>query len=345
MATTRLSDAIIPQVYESYGALNNISTSKLYQAGVIANSDLMNRKARDGGIEGQFPYWKDLDWSVEPNMSNDDPADVAIPNKIGTGKMNYRKVFLNQGWSAMDLVAELAGQDPMRRIRERTDAYWNRQYERRAFATLKGIIADNIANDGADMGINQPTAVIDDDMITDANYTMGDNTRVLGIVLMHSAVMKRLSKLQKITSVPSADGKIVLQYYANYLCVMDDDLIWSGTAPTGVFLTVFVGRGVFGFGGVGGNLFAEGEGIPKVPTEIQRKPDVGNGGGEEILWERKTVIMQPRGFSWIEAPASGGADLLTEMSPTLSDLQRAAHWDRVTPRKNIPMAYILSKAQ
>ena len=154
MAVVRLSDVVIPAVYESYGRINILENDALFQSGVIATSPVLSRIAREGGTTGMMPFWGDIDPSVEPNMTNDDPADIAVPMKIGTSTMNFRKSFMNQGWSSMDLVAEILGEDPMNRIKERTDTYWARQYKRRFFATIKGVIADNIANDAGDMGLN-----------------------------------------------------------------------------------------------------------------------------------------------------------------------------------------------
>ena len=77
--------------------------------------------------------------------------------------------------SDMDLVSELAGSDPMARIKNRFGTYWIRQYQRRLLATFQGVVADNIANDGGDMGVDASTANIDGDVILDAAATMGNS--------------------------------------------------------------------------------------------------------------------------------------------------------------------------
>jgi hypothetical protein len=83
-----------------------------------------------------------------------------------------------------------------------------------------------------------------------------------------------------------------------------------------------------------------GEGVPKVAAEVNRTPMAGNGGGMESIWERKTWILHPFGFEWIESGAA-----LAEFSPTLADLRLAAHWNRITvSRKQVPLAFIKSKA-
>lgn len=342
MSVVRLSDVVVPTVYETYGKINIFENDALFETGIVANSDFLNQVARQGSITGTMPFWGDIDPTVEPNMSNDDPADIAVPMKIGTSTMNYRKSFLNQGWSSMDLVAEVNGADPMTRIKERTDTYWLRQYKRRLFASVKGLIADNLANDSGDMGLNisgltGAASIIGAASTIQAAYTMGDASGNLKVAIMHSQVMQRLVLQQLIVYVPDSQGNLVLPTYLGYRCIMDDSMIWSGSGSSANFLTLFVGPGAFGYGGVSGHLFNIGEGIPKTPSAIVRNEDTGNGGGQETLWERKTILLQPAGFNWVEGT-------LTEYSPTLSDLQSATHWDRKIPRKSVPMAYLISKA-
>ena len=59
--------------------------------------------------ERHITYWGDLDASVEPNYSNDQYQDIAVPQKIGTGSLRARNAHLNEGWGVMSLVQELAG--------------------------------------------------------------------------------------------------------------------------------------------------------------------------------------------------------------------------------------------
>ncbi len=75
----RLSDAFIPSVYGSYTAVNNPETSALVAAGIITTNSFLNEVARGGGKFVTVPFWNDIDPAIEPNYSNDDPADMALP--------------------------------------------------------------------------------------------------------------------------------------------------------------------------------------------------------------------------------------------------------------------------
>jgi hypothetical protein len=344
MATVRLSDTVIPEVFLSYTSLNNPEKTALFQSGIVATSATLNALTRHGGINFTMPFWQDLDPNVEPNMSNDDPDDHATPQKVGTGKMMARKSFLNQGWSDMDLVVELTGSDPMRHIASRTDTYWMRQWQRRLIATAQGVYADNVANDAGDMTVNGSADAFNSDLVIDAVGTMGDAANVFTTIAMHSKIQTRLVKNDEIVWIPDSQGSLTIATYKSLRVVVDDNLpVISGSGADAVYLTIIFGGGAMGFGGIDGHSFAMGEGIPKTPFAMDRDETAGNGGGMETMWMRKTWALHPFGYTWIEDPAGTGDDL-TEFSPTLADLRKAAHWDRVVYRKQVPMAFITSKA-
>jgi hypothetical protein len=349
MAVVRLSDVVIPEVYLGYQALNTPELTAFWQAGLVVRTELMDTIARTGGKQVTLPFWKDLDSSIEPNMSNDDPTDLAVPNKVGTGIMTARKAFMNQGYSSMDLIGELSGSEPLQHIRNRFGTYWARQYQRRLIASLKGILADNIANDGGDMVVNISAqagelARFNSTAAIDAAATMGDalDANGFGAIAVHSAIRTKMVKDQDIIYIADAEGKLTIQTYKGMRVIVDDALVYSGAAgPDRLYMSVLIGTGFFGFGSEIGSCFAAGEGVPMTPVEVDRTPAAGNGGGMETIWERKTTILHPYGWSWTDPT---GADALTEFSPVLTDLAKAAPWNRVVDRKQAPIAFVISKA-
>lgn len=340
MATTRLSDAIVYDVYGTYVTVDSPEKTALFQSGIVSRSEHFDTVARLGGKEGNLPFWNDLDASVEPNMSNDDPDDKATPNKITAGEMKYRKAFLNQGYSDMDLVQELTGSSPMEHIRNRFATYWQRQWQRRVIATLVGVMNDNVANDSGDMvvdisGASGDDAVFGSNAFIDAAYTAGDSAEQFVGIGVHSSIMARMVKNDEIVYIPDSEGQLTIPTYKGRVVIVDDGMPVAG----GVYTSILFGKGSFAFGGVEGHAVAYGEGVPRVPFEVERDPRAGNGGGMEAIWERNTWLLHPFGFSWVESGAA-----LTEFSPTLADLRLAAHWNRVVPRKSAPFAFIKSRA-
>lgn len=344
----RLSDTVIPEVYMSYGALNSPEKTEFWQAGLIATSSTMTGLARTGGATCTMPFWKDLDPNEEPNYSNDDPADKAKPGKVGTGKMKVRKAFINKGYSTMDLVQELTGSAPMEHIRSRFGVYWQRQWQRRLIASTLGVMRANKDKNSGDMiiDISAETGELgrfNSDAVIDLSGTMGDAAGFFGTFVVHSRIRDKMLKDDDIEFIPNSEGKLVIPTYKGRRVVVDDSCpIISGTGKDAVYMSTLFGQGAFGFGEVDGTAFALGEGIPKVAVEIERDAASGNGSGEEVIWERKTQILHPLGMSWDDLETDE-TNKLTEFSPTLADLAKAAHWSRVVDRKNMPMAFLLSK--
>lgn len=341
MGVVRLADAFVHDVYGSYSALNGPETSALFASGIITSSPVLDEIARSGGKNAVVPFWNDLDPTVEPNYSNDDPTDEATANGLTSGTMTARKAWVNQGYGDMDLVQELAGSSPMQQIRNRFGVYWTRQIERRVINSALGILADNVANDGGDMTIDisgaaGADAVFGSNAFIDAAYTAGDRADMFTAIAVHSAIMAQMVKADEIVTIPDSNGKLTIPTYKGRVVVTDDLMPVTG----GVYTSILFGAGSFGFGGVEGSAFAIGEGVPRVPFELWRNPHAGNGGGLEEIWERRTWLIHPFGFEFIEA--GGGA--LAEMSPTLANLRTAAKWNRVVFRKAVPMAFIKSRA-
>ena len=344
----QLSDVVIPEVYMSYTAVDNPEKSKLITSGLIQVSPLMNQIALSGGRTSVLPFWKDIDPNIEPNYSNDDPEDLAEPHAITTGTMNTRKAFVNQGFSEMDLVQELAGASPMQHIRNRFGTYWTRQKDRRVGAILRGLYQANKAKNASDMSFDLTAnkgadALFGSNAFIDACFSMGDEAERMRGLIVHSMIMALMVKNDDIVYIPDSEGKLTIATYKGRPVVaVDSPMLTSGNGASTKFLSVVFGTGSIGFGNAEGSCFAIGEGRSKVPVEVERNARAGNGGGQETIWERKTWIMHPFGFNWTDP---SGANALTEFSPKLADLVKADPWTRVVDRKNVPLAFIESYAQ
>lgn len=344
MATTRLSDAVIPEVYADYQAENTPEKTAFFESGVVVRNEMLDTKANTGGQEIQIPFWRDLDASVEPNASNDDPADMAAPNKLGSGLQKARISYLNQGYSAADLVVELAGSDPMRRIRNRFGTYWQRQWQRRIIASAVGLLADNEANDDGDMVYDGAAGLWSRQAFTSAVFTLGDAFGQLSAIAVHSLAYKQMVDADDIDFVKDSQGNLTIPTFMGQRVIVDDSMpaTSAGDPATITTTAVLFGAGAFGYG----------EGSPEVPEEIERQARAGNGGGVETLWERKTWILHPFGYQFTGDDITNRANLrgrtgadttVDEFSPLLADLRKAANWNRVVDRKNVPIAFLKIK--
>ena len=294
---------------------------------------MLNAKANEGGETLNVPFWKDLDSTVAPNLS-DDTGNSATAQKVTAGKQIARVAYLNQGYSSADLTGEVAGSDPMQQVRNRFGTYWMRQWQRRLIACTNGILADNVANDSSDMVVDVASESIagqtastklNRSAFTQAVFTMGDMGTELAAMAVHSHVMAQMVENDDIVYIPDSNQRLTIPTYMGLRVIVDDNMtVTAGSTDGFKYTTVLFGAGAFGYG----------EGSAKVPVELQREAAQGNGGGVETLWERKTWLVHPFGFAVTATPAG--------QSFTLAELAAAATWDRVVERKNVPMAFLVT---
>ena len=338
----QLSSVIIPELFLEYGQIDSPERIAYLQSGVVRTDENLNAAANRGGQITTMPMWNDLDSTVEPNISTDNPATVATSQGMNASEMTVRIADYNQQWSAADLAGMLAGSDPMRQIRSRTDMYWARQWQHKLIAVGEGVRLSNIANNGGDMVVDitasatvpaggsawTPTAanMFSRPAFTDAAFTLGDRFDDVIAVAMHSRIAKTLTDQQLIDFVQPAGVPLPVPMYDNKYVIVDDGLPMIADGHGNFkYVTVLYGAGAFGFG----------EGEARVPVEVFRWPSQGNGGGVEELHIRKRWIIQPNGYSFTSAAVAS-------LSPINAELATAANWQRIVPRKNVPLAFLLT---
>lgn len=334
MSTVRLSDVVVPEMFSGYMTKDTMQKMAFYQTGVMrADADLASKLA-GGGITFQVPFWKDLDDS-ESDTASDDPDSHSTPSALTTGKDQARRQVRTKSWSTMNLTQELAGSDPMQRIVNRTGDYWSRQFDDIALASVRGVFADNIANDSGDMvkdisidtaGTPAASNLFNAEAVMDTAQTMGDAKEALKLIVMHSVVSTRLDKLDLIDFRPDSTGKIMVPYYQGFrVHVSDRSTVIVGSNQT-MYHTYLFGNDAIGWA----------ESPVAKPVETDSEPSAGDGMGMEILYTRRQVAIHPYGVKWTETSVGG-------LFPTNAELRLAANWDRVySERKQIPMALLIS---
>lgn len=337
MAAVRLSDIIDPVVFTDLPAVNGPEKTAFSESGIVIRTPKLDQLANGEGRTAEMPYWNDLDPTDELNYSSDDPASSATPSKVGQAEQTARKAFVNKGWSTADLVNEVAmGPRAMDHIRSRTDRYFARQWQRRIIAAIKGVLADNVANDSGDMVIDvasesvagqSATTRFNRTSFTAAMFTLGDSIGQLSAIAVHSHIMQQMVDNDDIIYLPDSQGNPTIATYMGLRVIVDDSMpVVAGTTDGFKYTSAIFGPGALGWG----------DGTPTTPVEIQRYADQADGGGVETLWVRKTWLLHPLGFR-IKVGAAPAA-----VSFTLAELAAAATWDRVVDRKLVPMAFLVT---
>ena len=139
MATTRLSDIIYGPLFLPTTIQRIENGSILRNAGIALPDAQLAQFANGPGDQVQMPFWNDL--SGNSNVSTDDPAQNATPNKLTQGNSYARKIRRNAGWQTANLASSLLAADPLDVVTQRIADYWSREEQRILIQVLNGIFA------------------------------------------------------------------------------------------------------------------------------------------------------------------------------------------------------------
>lgn len=336
---TQIADIVVPAIFTPYVQQLTEKKSRIIASGAMVRDSVLDADLAGGGLTFNEPSFKDLDDDAE-NISDDVPTNLSTPNKIGTATEIQVRLSRNNSWSSMDLANALAGPDPMEAIANRVSDYWKRREQLAFVATLTGVFADNdtatdayhtqydMTFDVSGVGFVDGVTNFTAEAFIDATLTMGDSMEDLGLVMMHSVVYARAKKNNLIDFVAdSSNGAAIsIPTFLGRLVVVDDGMPSSG----GVYETWLFGAGAV----------RNGRGSPKVPTEMDRTPAAGNGGGQETLYNRVEWIFAPVGYAYVGTAAKGGPS----NAATTNNLAAATSWRRVfSERKQIKIARLKTR--
>lgn len=341
MAATRLSDVITQPILASYQAEDPIYKTAIFESGVLETNSIINQLAAGASNLINIPFWKPIDSSVEPNYSNDNPADIAVPRSITSAEQTARIAYLNEGFSAAMLVKELSNQDPTAEVAKRLNRFWRENVQRRLVATLTGLFNDNVAGNSGDMvvDISNTTTVTDANKFNlgafiDADATFGDALTETGAIMVHRKVYSLMQKAKEIEFIPSPDTNVNVPYYAGKRVIVDNSVPVIGTGATAQYVSIIFGEGAIGYG----------MNQPTNGTTIAYVDEQANGGGVETIWTRRNIILHPAGYKFTSTTITGNGTETPKVSASWSDLALATNWERVFDRKNVPIAFLVTNA-
>lgn len=348
--STAVADLIVPEIFNPAVVQKTTEKSRLVKSGALVQDEAMNALLAGAGLTFELPSFKPLD-NEDENVSSDDTDDSfkdgftpntnSRPKKTGMVSEVGVRLSRNQSWASADLAAALGQKDPVEAIQDGVSDYWALRLQAAFIATMKGVFADNSAapagsehvqydmtNDVKGSGFTDGVTNFTTEGFMDAAITMGDSADELGLVLVHSVVYNRMRKLQLIDFVQDATNPqgAALPTYQGKLVVVDDGMPFSS--------------GVYESWLFGGNAVRLGVGSPKVPTEVERKPAAGGGGGQEVLYNRVEWMIHPTGYKYAGTAPKGGPT----NAATTNNLAAAASWQRVFPqRKQIKIARYITR--
>ena len=319
---TKISNVIIPEVFNSYFVQRTMEKANFYLGGIIQNNPTLNQLASSGGTTINMPFFNDLTGDAEA-LSDSTPLSV---NNITTAQDKARLQMLGKAFGSNDLAKALSGADPMGAIGELVADYWARQYQTYLMSSLSGVLASNVAGT-SDMVVNVAVETLagavkfDANLFIDGQATFGDSIRNVTGIAMHPDTYYQLLKTDNISFERESMGDLVIERYRGLRVIVDRNLPKvAGTTSGYKYTTVLFGDGAFGFG----------QGGAPVPSETDRDTLQGT----DILITRTHFIMHPMGVKWNEASVAG-------LTPTKPELATAANWTRVYERQAVKIAYVI----
>lgn len=319
MAATRLTDVIVPDIWNPYVIQRTAELSELWQSGIVAPVEELNNFVSEGGNTVNLPFWNDLSGNSEVLSAIGGALTV---NPIDSGQDKAVVCARGKAWGTNELAAQLSGDDPAGAIADLVAGFWARDFQDTLISLLSGVfgsLADetvpvNILDISEDSG---SAGIISADALLDAQQLLGDAKGKLTAISLHSAVENYLVKQNVIDYVlPSTVGPRIPMYQDKRVVVDDSHPAESVSGVSGTVYDTYL----FGAGAIG---YAEGSG-KLTPVETDRI----SLQGEDILINRRQFILHARGIAWSGTEPTGGG-------PTNAQLETASNWNRVYESKNI----------
>lgn len=331
MAITKITDVIVPELFNPYVINRTMELSALYQCGIIVNSAEFDRLASEAARTHNMPFFEDLQGESEPTLE-----DVEMTaSKIGSNKDVSTTILREKMWGSSNLAAALAGTDPMKAIGDLVAGFWARDMQKETISTLDGVFGTYTPEGGSAttpmkdhiLDLTALTAAeakkISASAFIDACQLLGDAQAQLSGVAMHSATKAYLKKKNLIETERDSVG-VEFETYQDRKVTVDDG---CPVSKDGVYTTYLFGNGAIALG--------NGSPVGHVATEMDR--DKKTGGGVDYLINRKAFILHPRGIEYT------GAVREHVETPLRSELAMAQNWNPVYEPKQIRIVAIKHK--
>jgi hypothetical protein len=314
---TKISDVIVPQVFDPYITVRTMALFALYQAGIVANDAHFDMLASQAAKTVNMPYWTDLTGSSQVLADTGTLAVNGIATAQDVAVINRR----GQAWGANDLAANLAGADPMKAIGDLVGGYWAREMQAILLKILQGVFtAASMAANKLDISGNAGAlAVFSGTTFLDACQVLGDAKDAVTGIAMHSATATKLAKDNLIATLQPTDGQATVLTYMGKRVIIDDGMPSAGN----IYTSYIFGPGAIAFG--------NGSPVGFVPSETQRVALDSN----DYLVNRKTFVLHPRGVKFVGTLAGA--------APTDAELSTGTNWVKAYDQKAIRIVQFVHK--
>lgn len=255
MATTKMSDIIVPEVLASMASAE-ISNFLDFEKTGLVTSDYNNVDIRQGGNFAEVPFYNQLDQTSEPSEVLTDDTSLT-PGKISTGKDIGVVCHRGKAWGSRDLAKIISGSDPQKEIAKQIAKYWAKDLRTTFINVLNGLFAATTGPLGVDathphklnVGVTTGTKVPFSHIYAlQAMNLLGDAMNDFDVLVMHSKVYTDLVAA-KLTSFSlgfnpenvKVDGMDT--YLGKKIIITDDVPVDVGTPAYPIYTTYLAKKG------------------------------------------------------------------------------------------------------
>ena len=311
----KIRDLYIPEIFNKYFIEENTKVNALIKSGIVQPDAQLDVLAERGGKSINLPFFNTLDGADETLGLDRELSPATMKSAMDACSLLMR----GRAWKVADLEKSLTGEDVMGALVSQVGEYWATREQAILMNILEGVFASESMKDNVYVAQGEATtkaktgevgAITAKDFIK-AKNKMGDNSKKLTAVIMHSDTFAELEAQNMIAYIPNSNGVVDFPRFMNKEVIVDDS---CPIDENGVYTTYLFGAGAI----------ARGEGKPEVPSEIGRN----HRSGVDELVTRKHMILHPRGVKF-------KADGITGEAPTNEDLKNGANWERVYDPKNV----------
>lgn len=309
-----------PEVYGSFIDQEATFSDSIIASGILADDPRMDAILDNGGTVGTTRFYNPLDPDVDAPLVRDGKNDN-VPVEITGGKQSFIRIDRMKAWKANQLVRELTAADPMAAVARKTALYWRMYWQGLMVKTADAVLGVSGLSSHLITATEGVTAGL---LIDGQQAALGDLANRFGLLVVHSKVYAAYQKLglvnfnkyvitnvlQREVELPTINGLIV---------ITNDRGTFDSTAK--VYKCYLFGQGAF---------------LRSTPTTTT--PDYADyepvtGGGTDVLYNTRAMILHPNGVSFV-------ADNITGETPTDAEFTATANWDLRFEHKNVRMACI-----
>jgi len=326
----KISDIIVPDVWNPYVEEQFVATAAFIQAGIIQLDARVN--ATEGGQTVNVPFWKP--WTSDAEVMSDNSS--LTPEKVSGDRMSAAVLHRAKAFEARDLAGLAAGSDPMQAIGDYTADFLNIQNNKVLINICSGLFGDYGDTDGAlsaltvDKSVGSGAAAanfLSATNVTAARALLGDRGRKLRAIAMHSSCYYDLEAARLLTYTNASGVGLqpnqfdpndpnVVTTFAGLRVIYDDDITKFGTGSQARYACYLFEPGMF---------------LQGTQRDLQTETDrdiLAKSDAMSLDWH---YVLHPMGCSFSTSV----------LNPTNAQLATKTNWTRKMQAKNIGIVRLI----